>query len=93
MYFTQYTPLWVERIKTFGGKFNSKKFCVDFPGDDASENFYEKYNLEPDEQSKECHNKSLIKIPEITISKWLQTRFGVEIDTRCDMVNYKIELK
>jgi hypothetical protein len=93
LYFTQYTPLWAERIKTFEGKFNSKKLCVEFPDDEKSEKFYKKYNLEPDEQSNECHNKSLKEIPEITIGKWLQTRFDVEIDTRCDMVNYKIELK
>ena len=67
--------------------------CVEFPDDEKSEKFYKKYNLEPDEQSNECHNKSLKEIPEITIGKWLQTRFDVEIDTRCDMVNYKIELK
>jgi len=93
LYFTQYTPLWTERIKAFGGKFNSKKFSVDFPDDDKYENFHEKYDLEPDEQSKECHHKSLIDIPDRTISEWLKSRFGVEIDTRCDMVDYKIELK
>ena len=52
-----------------------------------------KYDLEPDEQSKECHNKSLIDIPDRTIGEWLKSRFDVEIETRCDTVNYKIELK
>ena len=93
LYFTQYTPLWIERIKAYEGIFNSKTFTVDFPDDDKYETFHEKYDLEPDEQSQECHNKSLIDIPEKTIGEWLKARFGVEIDTRCEMVNYKIELK
>ena len=93
LYFTQYTPLWRERIKAFDGKFNPNTFTVDFPDDDKYENFHEKYNLETDEQSIECHNKSLIEIPDITIGEWLKSRFGVEIDARCDTVNYKIELK
>jgi hypothetical protein len=93
LYFTQHTPLWRERINEYQGTFNSKTFTVDFPDDDKYETFHEKYDLEPDEQSQECHNKSLIDIPEITIGEWLKARFGVEIDTRCEMVNYKIELK
>ena len=89
LYFTQNTPLWSDRIKEYGGTYNSKNFTVCFPDDDKFENFHEKFDLEPDEQTSECQNKSLIEIPEINISDWIREKFGVEVDAKCDMVDYK----
>jgi hypothetical protein len=88
IYFTKSTPLWCDRIKKYDGEYNIEKFDVTFKNDLNYEEFYEKYNLEPDEQSQECHNKTILEIPEKNIREWLQLRFNVDIDTRCEVVYY-----
>jgi hypothetical protein len=47
------TPWWTSRIRRFGGVVNHTKKTVDFPSDEAEEEFRELYDYEPDEQSKE----------------------------------------
>lgn len=90
LYFTVKTPLWQNRIVKYNGEFDVKSFTVVFPDDDKLEAFYETYGLEPDEQSQECQDKSLVEIPDKTPSEWLKEKFDVIVDTRCDIVNYKI---
>ena len=44
-----------------------------FINDDIEEKFYEKYNLEPDEQSNETHNKSIKYIDSYDITCWMKS--------------------
>jgi hypothetical protein len=57
LYYCHETPLWQSRIQEHGGTVDLKNKCVEFPCDDKLEEFYDKYGLEPDEQSREIHEK------------------------------------
>ena len=66
-YFAYNTPLWKERVKKCNGKCDHKIFGLTFENDNDHEAFYETYNYEPDEQSKETQDKS---IGDIDLTKW-----------------------
>lgn len=78
LFYASFSPLWQERIAFYGGKINNEKKCILFEDDDLEEEFYNKYNLEPDEQTKEIQNKSISKIvyDNNKLSAFIQ-RFGV----------------
>jgi hypothetical protein len=57
LYYCHETPLWAKRIQEHGGKVDLLKKRVAFPCDDSLEAFYDKYGLEPDEQSNQIHEK------------------------------------
>lgn len=61
-YFVYNTPLWQERIKNCNGIVDDKKYELVFKNDDDHEAFYERFNYEPDEQSKEIQEKSICNI-------------------------------
>ena len=46
----------------FINQVNMEKKCILFEEEDLEEEFYNQYNLEPEEQSKEIQNKSISKI-------------------------------
>lgn len=64
------SPIWNERIECWFGKFD-KENNIYFPNDDLMEKFYEKYGLEPDEQSEEVHMKGLNKLKRYPIKEWI----------------------
>lgn len=61
-YFVYNTPLWQQRIKNCNGIVDDKKYELIFKNDDDHEAFYERFNYEPDEQSKEIQEKSICDI-------------------------------
>ena len=92
LYFAQFSPIWKKRIEEFKGVSNEKTLSIVFPSDEKEEEFYEKYGLEPDEQSQNCHAKSIREIPDNTIASWLNDKFGLELttnDVRCEIYDYK----
>lgn len=64
-YFSRHCPYWKEKFDEFDVEFDHEKEKPIFKNDDDFEDFYENYNLEPDEQSIETQYKS-IKIIEPT---------------------------
>ena len=60
-YMANNSKIWNERISTWFGEFDENN-NIKFINDDLQEKFYEKYGLEPDEQNKETHNKSICQI-------------------------------
>ena len=52
LYYAGLSPLWEERLEDFTGKVNRKTKSVEFEDEDREEEFYERWNLEPDEQPK-----------------------------------------
>ena len=54
------SPLWKKRIECYNGKIINNKLV--FEDEDDEENFWNKYNLEPDEQPADVQNKLNIKI-------------------------------
>jgi len=57
-YNTRNTPYWKEIYEKNNVTFNNYK--PQFLNDEEEEKFYEEYNLEPDEQSNEIHEKSMM---------------------------------
>jgi hypothetical protein len=55
-YYAYDTPLWKQRFIEYGCKKDDVKQEVLFDSDDTKETFYEKYGLEPDEQTKTTQN-------------------------------------
>jgi hypothetical protein len=58
-YYAGLSPLWEERMETFSGKMNRKEKKVEFQDEKLEEEFYEKWNLEPDEQPKHIRDTIL----------------------------------
>lgn len=58
-YYALGSPLWKERVEAFKGQANHETKRLDFPDDDYFEDFYNKYNYEPDEQKTETQNKNI----------------------------------
>ena len=50
LYYASSCPLWKERIQQYGGTVCSNKMRVEFCDDKQFEQFYDRYNYEPDEQ-------------------------------------------
>ena len=57
------------------------KWCIEFDeenkepifmNEELEEKFYEMYNLEPDEQKRETHLKSLCKIDKYSMNNWIE---------------------
>jgi len=55
-YWTSFSPFWRERIEKYNGTIDHEKQDILFPNDDVFEDYYNHFNLEPDEQSKETQN-------------------------------------
>tara|TARA_B110000967_G_C18868911_1_gene554290 strand:- start:1214 stop:2230 length:1017 start_codon:yes stop_codon:yes gene_type:complete len=71
-YYANNCPLWSKRFAEYKVVFDENN-KPKFPNDDMFELFYSNYNLEPDEQTNETHNKSLIDIRKQTLNHWIQS--------------------
>lgn len=74
-YFACKNTIWKTRMLEFNGDYDLKQLNIVFSDDDKLEKFYDKYGLEPDEQTKECHDKSICEIPEYSIVDWINSNF------------------
>lgn len=59
LYHASFSPLWGERISEYGGIVDEEKQKIIFENEDLEEEFYNKWNYEPDEQSVETHQKAM----------------------------------
>lgn len=55
-YWASYSPLWRERIEKYNGLIDHANQEIIFPNDDTIEDYYNHFNLEPDEQPKETQD-------------------------------------
>jgi len=60
LYYASFVPLWEARIVEYGGVRNETDCIIEFDDADKEEEFYEKYNYEPDEQSLDVQRKSIV---------------------------------
>jgi hypothetical protein len=74
-FFAYFTPIWKKRLDAHGAKFNPCKAEVFFPNDDLLEEFGEKWNYEPDEQSLPVQEMSVRDIERISAQSWLSGIF------------------
>ena len=71
-YYAGKSNYWKSIFEHWAIEFDEKQEPI-FINDDIHEKFYEKYNLEPDEQSLETHNKSIKYIETYDIKDWMNT--------------------
>ena len=79
-YFSSFSPLWKKRFREYHAKRNREEFSMEFENDDYLEDFGELFNYEPDEQSAETQNKSILEIKKISGTGWLKNIFGCDVD-------------
>ena len=58
LYAASFSPMWQARIRAHNGTIIEEEKDVTFEDEDDSEQFYDKYGLEPDEQRLEVQHKS-----------------------------------
>lgn len=84
-------PIWKERFYEYNVTFDDEKKKPIFLNDDLLEDFYEKYNLEPDEQGSDVIDPSHIELTDIT-SKNLLTKILEKLhSTSVEIPNSMIE--
>ena len=59
LYFAAKSPVWLYRIRDFGGSINDEAMEVEFPNDDLHDGFYDRWGIEPDEQKMELKDKCI----------------------------------
>jgi len=59
LYYASFSPLWLERIRSGGGKINHETKTVDFDDDDLFDSFCNLYDYELEEQPCEIQEKCL----------------------------------
>ena len=50
LYYASLSPIWLERLEDFNARINHEKKSVEFDDEEDEERFFERWNLEPDEQ-------------------------------------------
>jgi hypothetical protein len=74
-YYAYNSPLWKLRFDKYNITINDEKKRLTFDMDDEAEEFYELYNYEPDEESKEVQEKSTKMIVRKSLKSWLNNIF------------------
>ena len=62
LYYASKSPIWEKRITKYNGIIDTKTKTVEFIDENDESRFREKYDYEPDEQSKEIQQKSIGEI-------------------------------
>jgi len=76
LYYASFSPLWKKRIENYNGYIVEEERKVFFEDEEEEELFYTSYDYQPDEQSKECHEKSIGDLEKITFKEWVQQEYG-----------------
>ena len=76
-YFASFSPLWKKRFRKHHAK-RRPPFTMVFENDDYLEQFCDTYDYEPDEQSNETQDKSILEIKRCSPREWIKDVFGVE---------------
>ena len=79
-WFASFSPLWRKRFNKYNAKRDRKTKKMLFNNDDNLEEFSEKYDYEPDEQSNEVQGKSILDIQKRTPREWIKDIFEVDYD-------------
>ena len=88
-YYAYRCPLWKSRFDKYKIKVDDKSKEIIFEDEDEYEEFYELYQYEPDEQSKEIQEKSTKVLKKRKLNVWLED-IGVEV-TRQEKIRRKLK--
>jgi hypothetical protein len=70
------TPLWRDRFARYKGVPNHKTHEIDFPDEDTEEEFFQTWNVLPDEQSTRVQELASGQIVMVPYSRWFRETFG-----------------
>jgi hypothetical protein len=88
-YYAYKCPIWRKRFDKYKITVSVDKELVDFNEEDDYEEFYEKYNYEPDEQKKEIQERSTAVIEKSNIKTWINNIFDKKLEKNIRMkLNY-----
>jgi hypothetical protein len=58
-YYASKSPIWMARIQEYQGVINNETMKLEFPNEESFDSFYEKWGLEPDEQTIDVQEKCI----------------------------------
>jgi hypothetical protein len=90
LYFACKSPIWFDRIRQYGGKIDDENQKIIFPDQDKECDFYDEWNLEPDEQPEEVKEKSLGESKQISVFDFCK-KYGAKISIRVKKAEPKID--
>lgn len=103
LFYVCQNPLWSDILNKYNGIINYDNNKIEFNNEESEELFYEKWNLEPDEQSLEIQNKifgsqhiiqiNLKEFCEKYGSPLLIKRMHIKIDKKIEINNLKNTIK
>ena len=76
LYYAACSPVWIERIESYGGKLDEEKKAVIFETEEQEEEFHNNFGLEPDEQKRETQEKIIPEIPQVKVAKFYNSFKG-----------------
>lgn len=75
-YYASQTPLWGNRFTRYNGVPNHNTLEIDFPDEDTEEEFFQTWNVLPDEQSKRVQELASGQIVMVPYNRWFRETFG-----------------
>jgi len=75
LYHTSFSPLWKSRIHKYNGTISTDDRKIIFVKEQDEEEFYLRYGYEPDEQSKECQEKSISSFAKSKFKEWIENEY------------------
>jgi hypothetical protein len=75
LYHTSFSPLWKSRIHNYNGTISKDERKIIFEKEEDEEEFYLRYGYEPDEQSKECQEKSIASFAKSKFKEWIENEY------------------
>jgi hypothetical protein len=76
LYYASFSPLWKSRIHKYNGSISKNERKVFFEKEEDEEEFYLNYGYEPDEQSKECQEKSIASFTKSKCKEWIEKEYN-----------------
>lgn len=87
-FFSRNCPLWKSRFETHNATFDTDTMKISFPDDDIHEAFYEKYGLEPDEQTKDTQNCFMSEYTDVPVREIMKLLWNVDSEVLDDERKY-----
>jgi hypothetical protein len=80
LYFAAKSPVWLYRIRDFGGSINEDTKEVDFPNDDFHDEFYDRWGIEPDEQPLDLKDKCIgnCQVQQLSMKEFCDKYGGIQ---------------
>jgi hypothetical protein len=72
LYYACGSPVWLERVESYGGSLDNEKNTVVFENEEQEDAFHDNFGLEPDEQKRETQEKIIPTIQDVKASEFYE---------------------